>query len=379
MIRARTLGVLIGITVAVIAGIIATKDGNLPPPPTTGVRPGDKVFPQLSAQVNDITRLTVTTGAGKTTIAKQSDQWVLPDKANYPADIGKVRQVLLGMMDLKRLEPKTRNPELFSQLGLAGPTAGSEDSRSVELADQAGDVKAALMIGKEKPAPGTTRRSEYYVRIPSEDQAWLAEGSVLLPRNETEWLNTQLTNIELKRLAGLVIRHGDGETIRIEKASADAQDFAVVEPQQNEKVRSAFTVNNMAQSMAQLVLQDVVASDSNPLAEPLHFSAELTTFDGLKVKLDVAKSGEEFLARISAEKIATEESADAQFDTAKLDSTSQPTQPKADPIAEAKAIQEIGGKWHFKLSSFAVESIGKRAAELYELPPTPDESANITP
>lgn len=379
MIRARTLAILIALTIAVIAGIFATKDGGVPSAPQAGARAGDKVFPQLSQQINDVTRVTVATDGGKTVIEQQDGQWVLPDKANFPADIGKVRQIMLGMVDLHRIEPKTRNPELFPQLGLIDPKPGAEDSRSVELADSSGSVKASLLIGKEKPAAGTTRRSEYYVRVGDEEQAWLAEGNVPVPRAANEWLNPQLINIEQKRLASLEVRHSDGEVVRIEKASPDAQDFAIVEPKRDEKIRSAFTVNNMAQSFAQLMLQDVVAADAHPLPEPLHFSAELTTFDGLKVKLDVAKSGDEFLARISADVAEPTPPAANEATSGQPTSTDQPPATKADPAADAEAIRSRGAKWHFKLSSFAVDSIAKRAADLYEVPTDKDADASANP
>lgn len=361
MIRTRTLIVLGSLTIAVIAAIVATLQPATNHVDSSGPQSGDKMFPQLGNRVNDIARIAVRQGDDTITVERQDGQWVLTNLSNYPADVGKIRQLILGMTDLIRLEPKTQNPELFEKLGVIEPKAGNTESRLIELTNGSGDYTLALIIGKEKPAKTSTRLSEYYVRVPQEEQAWLAQGNIPLPRAANEWLETQLINIALNRLSRLAVHHSNGETVIIEKSGPEATDFQIVEPKRPEKVRSTFTVNNMAQSMATLMLQDVTSKEAAVQDPQDHFTAELKTFDGLTVTLSVQKSGEDYFGVIGASAQApVPPPATSEKETA-TDSANNP-----DPARDAETINARGKSWRFKLSSFAVESIAKRSSDLYE-------------
>lgn len=361
MIRTRTLIVLSILTIAVIAGIVATLQPATTHVDASGPQSGDKMFPELGARVNDIARIAIRQGDDTITVERQDGQWILTNLSNYPADVGKVRQVILGMVDLIRVEPKTQNPELFEKLGVVEPKTGNTESRLIELTNGSGDYTLRLIMGKEKPAKTSTRLSEYYVRVPQEEQAWLVQGNIPLPRAANEWLEAQLINIALNRLSRLTVRHSDGETVIIEKSGPDATDFEIVEPKHSDKVRSTFTVNNMAQSMATLMLQDVISKQAAVKEPQDQFTAELKTFDGLAVTLGVQKSGEDYFGIVSAlTQVPVSPPATSDKEGAPASSD------KPDPAQDAETINARGKSWRFKLSSFAVESIAKRSSDLYE-------------
>jgi hypothetical protein len=61
-----------------------------------------------------------------------------------------------------------------------------------------------------------------------DNQSWLIDKNPELPPNAAGWLASDLLDIDTARIRSVSIRHEDGETLRLEKASAEDTSYSVL-------------------------------------------------------------------------------------------------------------------------------------------------------
>ena len=122
----KTLVILGLVTLAVVLATIFTRQESTAIP-----RQGERLFPQLMANINDTTEVVGVSKNETFTLTRRDGHWVVKEKSDYPADANKVRQLIVGMAQFRRVEPKTRNPELYEKLGVEG--INKEAAKSVKI------------------------------------------------------------------------------------------------------------------------------------------------------------------------------------------------------------------------------------------------------
>ena len=122
--RAKTLIVLALVAAAAIVGSALLERGSAPDP---AVSDGTLLYPGLTEAINGITRVRFSDpGTGEPVQLERTDAgWIVVQKDGYPADAGKIRQLLLRLAEARLAETKTANPELYPRLGVADPGAAS--------------------------------------------------------------------------------------------------------------------------------------------------------------------------------------------------------------------------------------------------------------
>ena len=60
-------------------------------------------------------------------------QWTVAERANYPADVSKLRKLLLALSDAKIVEEKTSNPASYAIIGVEDPTMPGAAGAEIEL------------------------------------------------------------------------------------------------------------------------------------------------------------------------------------------------------------------------------------------------------
>src|SRR5215510_10728595 len=71
---------------------------------------GSKMFADLSPALGDVSEIRLSKGDGsRTTLRRGADGWTVVER-QFPADSGRVRELVLGMVDMKVIEPKTSDP-----------------------------------------------------------------------------------------------------------------------------------------------------------------------------------------------------------------------------------------------------------------------------
>ena len=267
----KTLFVLAVLALALVAGWYFTSQVGLPRVPAQAERwlPG--------VQVAQVKAIEVQRGDQPLVRLERREQgWVVPAKADYPADQVVVNRLLKALAEARKVEPRTANPELYGRLGLADK--GEAEQRGVRLTLEQGEAPLQLLIGK----PG--QQDGQLVRRADEAQSWLVSQRIELPASELDWLDRRVTAIPFAEVRELDLRHAGGERLTLARDKAEEANLQVRDLPKGKRLAFDGAANGFGQFFA-----DLRFADAAPLAQlgfegkpALEFS--LTTFAGKTLK-----------------------------------------------------------------------------------------------
>ena len=241
--------------------------------------PENILLPDMIKHINAIDQIQVRTAENAWQLQGKQDQWTILEKDSYRADFGLIQSLLVGMVDLRKLEAKTNNPERFSELNLNDVTMPEAKSIEFTLYVDNREV-AALLVGKTNPSPQNPDIKEAYVRIPGQTQVWLVQTVLEPQRDLIEWLDRRIIDLPRERVREARIEGESRKMIRIFRSSSQEKDFSLSDIPDGYQISHQFRVNDIGGLLDKLNLEDV------ELAAHWQPSIQLTveTFDGLVVK-----------------------------------------------------------------------------------------------
>ncbi|MCH7936811.1 MAG: DUF4340 domain-containing protein [Proteobacteria bacterium] len=305
---------------------------------------GEKVFPKLLDRVNDTASMVIDHAGGRITLRRGAGGWTFKEKLDYPAREVKIKRAVLGLAELKLAEPKTKAPEKFSKLELRDPGSDGAKSRLATLYDKDGALLAEIIVGKRRRTLPGSVTGGVYIRRPGENQTWLASGGAEITDEWLNWLERKIVDVESTRVKRVVIRHPDGQTLSVSKATAESEDFTIDDMPEGKKLIFKSGPNAVGASLSALQLDDI--EKGSPAFDPkATVSTEVTTFDGLSVKVMTAKRDGDFWLRLE---VTGEAGGDGEASK------------------EANEIIARTGGWTYKISAYAASNIAKRMENLVE-------------
>lgn len=340
------------IAVAAVGGAIYVVNSDQGPARRAEI--GQRLFPEITDKGEQIRTIVISRKDGTFRIARQDDQWVMPDKSKYPVSVDKVRRLLVGLAELRALEAKTSSPANYPALEVENVDAPDAKSVQVALQDGTGANLFSVIVGKSYYGRGAGTEG-VYVREAGEAQAWLAQGRVNVDRDPVAWLERAVVSVPRERVRSVTIK-ANGKPLTVNRAAAADKDFALAGLPADRKAKT-YEVNAVGGAFESLELDDV-----RPAAE-LNFSnstpvTEAVTFDGLRVTASFAEQDGATWARFAAKFEAPTEPVKAEGET-KLKS--------ADEVRkEADAINARVGGWAYKLPNYKVETLRRKFDDLLE-------------
>ncbi|GAB4384739.1 MAG: hypothetical protein Kow0022_08250 [Phycisphaerales bacterium] len=311
---------------------------------STSVQDGQRrVFADLMDRVNDVRLIVIRDGQGDLQIEQRDGRWVVPDKADMPADEAKVRQLILRLAELEAVEPKTSNPELYARIGVEDPGPGAS-STLLTLSDADGGPLASLILGKTEWRNGRQMR---YARKPGEAQSWLVVFESDTGTDGMAWVDKQLTRIDGSRVQSLTITRSDGEEMGLSKSSREQAHFDVAPIPEGRELRSEGAADPLARGLQQLNFEDVRPSGGPRTGPESVFVFQ--TFDGLVVTMSVDDEDGSHWAILTA------------------DGTGE----VADPDELAMLKERFNGR-EFKIATWAFNNLNKSVKDLLKPLPTPE-------
>ena len=363
---ARTVLVLGIVTLVAVGAVLFVERG--PDTPEPG---GDIVFPALLEQVNSVARIRATGSEGTFTLTRDGDAWVVEEKERHPADPDRVHKLLVGAAGMKRLEPKTSDPERYPKLWLEDPTG--KDARSVRLVldDASGAVLADWVLGDRRPSKSDASRTELYIRVADDPQAWLVEGSVPGGDKIIDWLDRTVARIDRERLRTAEVSHTDGAMVAVSKEIPADGDFVLRDVPEGRETDSQYRVNDIGRFLEDLRFEDVAPASSLDFAGSVDKRLEITTFDGLRVRVDSVMRDGDAWVRLRAEvdeglvDTAGADAAASDGESASESEVASGTLRSLDEVrAEAERMNARWQDWAYELPSFKRDYIAKRMDEL---------------
>ncbi len=378
--KSKTIGLLAGITIlGILLAIFLNRE-----PSSTISQSGQKLFPELTNLVNDIDEVVIQTKEQTVTLKRDGQTWGVKEKARYRANFEKVKHVIVGLAELRIVEPKTKTPELYERLGLQDTDQEGSLSKMVTLKTTDNPEAARIVVGNQKPAKSNPRMSDIYIRKPDDPQTWLVTGNLPLETVSGEWLDKEVTALTTKRVHQVTVTHPKGETLHLSKAKPEDLDFHLDSVPDGFKVSSQFNVNNVVGTLVQLELEDVKPQAEVDFSANPGVSAVLETFDGLRLHVETTKQDEKVLAKVSAEfdsniiqptesdpkPEASEKADDAETATNENDTATEAPKKESllkkpeDVQKEIESINQRVKNWAYVLPSFKVENFSKLKKDL---------------
>lgn len=340
--KSSTLGMIAGgaIVLAAAAALVVNQTRRA----TSIQEYGGLVYPDLAAKAPTVTEIAVNSAGAVTTVRKQGDAWLLVEKGGYPVKIEKVREVVVGLGQLKQLEPKTSKAERYAEIGVEDPPATpavpatpdptappAEKSQAalVTLKDSSGATLASAIVGKQRFGTPPT----VFIRKAGDSQSWLAEGQLDVPREVNGWLDTQVINLPRERVARVTITPAEeGATpLAVSRPTKDDASFAVESLPDGVRLKAPTAADPVTTALSYLNFDDVaLASSVMPADGPAPVTYTLATFDGMVVTSRVVQKDGRYWAAF-----------DASIDESKLPQVPQvtPPEPPAPGAAVDPAVQ----------------------------------------
>ena len=221
MTRQRFLQLLIVAVVAISIALFLNARRNQSAD-TTGL----PVFPGLAADLNAVTAVSLQKGSAtpSVTLHKNGDVWTVAERADYPADVGKLRKLLMSLGDAKIIEEKTSDPQRFAAIGVDEPAAGAT---GVEITVTTPKDKRALIVGKSVGGGN-------FVRRPNQPQSYSVEPAINADADPHYWIDGRLLNISSTQVQDLNVKPLGSPAYSLHRpkptAAADAKSDAATPP-----------------------------------------------------------------------------------------------------------------------------------------------------
>ena len=275
MTRHTLVKLALGTTVAVVLALWASASRG---PTDEAARVGEPLLKGLRESINEVTQLRVIEAGDKpaVTLQRVAHGWTVVERGGYPADIGKVRETLIGLSEATLIEAKTANPERHSVLGVEDVAKPDAKGMRVEID---GKIPAKIVVGTY-----STQGNGSFVRRNDEAQAWLAKGNLVPDRQAANWLVKDIVDIASDRIMRVEIKRGDS-SFAVLKTSPEQTNYTVENLPAGRELLSEYEANGIASVLAGLKFDDVAKAESAVPDPSSMIVATFRTFDGLVIEI----------------------------------------------------------------------------------------------
>ena len=273
------------LTAAVIAFATALGVWILTPEYSAGVFFFFPLIPGLMEKINTIEAVSIEHGGKTMTFQKnEAGDWGMVETDGYPADKERIRNILIGLAGLEKIEPKTALPEFYPDLQVEDNIDEKSKSYLVTLLNSEGNPLTRLLIGKRTKGISWNGQG-YFVRFPNEAQSWLVRGNVDVTGDMRSWLAVRLLPLVKGRTSSVTIVDGTKTREAVYKRVAPAMPMQPSFVSDSYFIISDDFIADMEEALTAFDFADVAARPKNLGQETPFSSAFIETFDGLNIYL----------------------------------------------------------------------------------------------
>ncbi len=291
----------------------------------------------LHDHVNDVKGIGIVVAENKpaVTLVNGDKGWVIQEKAGYPANTGKLRELLLKLADARLLEAKTANEQRYAELAVED--IKSKDAKGVLIKLDGLSKPASLIVGNTSNHGDST-----FVRRPDDKQSWLASGLINVERDPVQWLDTALLDIAADRIGEIILTKPGNKSVRLFKQQAGDSNFQVADLPTGRQAADAAVINGLASTLAGLTLQDVASAQSLPAPDDSQLlKARYRRFDGVAIDVAAWTKEDKYYARFSAALDQPQADTAIQSEQAKAKADYDAKQKPGNPVAESSGLPPL--------------------------------------
>lgn len=368
------------------------------------------LYSDVDAQ--QIGKIVIEQGKDKLELALVDGVWSVASRANYPADPGKIRALVLKVLDLSVSQEITESEAKYDSLGVAAAGEGKSTSE-VKLLSKDSKELAALLLGnlrKKEDGGSFSAPTGQYVRRAERKEVYLISQPITTSASPLHWLNTEVVNVlqnKIELVSGYRISPEGGETLdyalvrKLPPAESGPKQFILSAPPEAEGKTPLDAEAGLVRSgLENVTLSDVFpAGDEAVKATKFDRRVVYTLDDGLQYTVWSAQKGEgaseKTLIKISvafdgasAERFFQEEKTDresrvssssstaakassssADEDEDQAQTSSSAAGPKLSSAEEANALNKHFSSWVYEIAAFQGKKYRVTLDGLLKAPP----------
>ena len=361
MSRQRFIALMVAAALAISGALYLSAQRNL-----QRDTHGAALIPTLAGELNTVTALSVRRGSAAPTVTvhEKDGRWTVAERGDYPADVAKLRKLLLALSDAKIVEEKTSNPANFAVIGVEDPS--SPAATGAEISVTARDGKHAVIIGKPVGGGNFARRS-------GGNASYSVEPGISFESEPRLWIDSRLLDVAVGGIQRIEVKPAAGPAYTVHRMAAASTNSGAAAPANSaaagaspaaSKSDDNFTLDGVppgrkAADSVQLApsptaFSGLTADDVTPAGD-VDFSkatvATVTLSDGNVITLSGAVVGDKHWIRVKASKDAAldAKTAGRAFDVAgyRFDAIFRPLEqllvPKETPAAKKTSATTAAG------------------------------------
>jgi hypothetical protein len=236
---------LVAALVAVCAALYLSSQRNL-----TKESQVRSLLPTLSKELNTVTAMSVRKGGATPTLTvhKVGEQWTVAERGDYPADVAKLRKLLVALGDARIAEEKTSNPQNFSIIGVEDPTQAG--ATGAELTVVAQDGKHAVIVGKAA-GEGT------FARLSGENQSYIVEPAISVESEPRLWIDSRLIDLPAASIQSVEVKPAAGPGYVIRRVNPKEESFNLEGAPAGRKPLDSHALAPSSNTLSGLTAEDV--------------------------------------------------------------------------------------------------------------------------
>jgi hypothetical protein len=267
--RRRLIVLCAAALLAISGALYLSTQRNLPRDPN-----GAALLPWLTGEMNTVTTLELRKGgpAAVVTLHKQAEQWTVLERGDYPADVSKLRKLLLALADARIIEEKTSNPASFPIIGVEDPSLTGATGVEVDIV--AANGKHAVIVGK--PAGQGS-----FVRRGGENTSYSVEPAISIDSEPRFWIDSKLLDVALAKIQSIEIRPAAGPGYTLHRTAPGDGNFALEGVPANRKAVDPAALAPSPATFGGVTAEDVAAAAGVDFSKPSIAQLSLSGGGGL--------------------------------------------------------------------------------------------------
>ncbi len=208
MSRGRLVAMLVAALLTLSAALYFATQRNRTPDSHGGA-----LLPTLAHELNTVTALSILKGSATPTVTihKQGERWTVAQRGDYPADVAKLRKLLLALSDATIREQKTSNPANYSLIGVEDPTVAGASGAQLNLLAQ--DGAHGLIVGK-------TVAEGSFVRRAGEATSYIVEQGISFDTEPRFWIDSKLIDVPAAQIQSITVKPAAAPGYTVQRIAA---------------------------------------------------------------------------------------------------------------------------------------------------------------
>lgn len=264
----------------------------------------------LLAGVNSdqIAKVVIEQGKSKVELAQSGDSWGVIQRSGYPADINKLRSLLLKLVDLSVSQKVTANESNFERLGVRDDSFQKDTAKGpakVTLLDSSSKELAIVLLGEKKKRnskkdEGLDESTGQFVRKAGNNEVYLLAEPIEVTASPESMIVTDLLSIASAKVKRVLQQKLNGaskekqfEMLSVKEADGKLRFDLDLEPNQKQEIQKT-VVDSIASGLENVRIQDVakISSENEKIFDQIT-TYELSTGAVYQVET-AAKDGKAF-------------------------------------------------------------------------------------